>query len=107
MDLLPHDVIDHMSYFLNMKDTIQLLQSSKKMTLSRYTLRKKRFEYCSKKFTPKRIKNGNCVNSLCPRRKLTCIIIEPLQSENLSNYCAPCFRKFRPNVNIHEFVVNR
>ena len=107
MDSLPLDCIGHLSKFLNMKDTVSFVLVNKNITLSRFVSRQKRFDFCKVQYYPRRIRNGKCVNSKCRRRKLTCIILEPLQSKNLANYCGICFSDFYPHINVHEFVMNR
>lgn len=107
MDSLSLDVLGHIATFLDMKDTVSFVLLSRKITLSIFVSRQKRFDFCKEQYHHRRIENGKCVNSKCRRRKLTCVVLEPLQSQNLSNYCGICFKKFRPHINIHEFVMNR
>ena len=107
MDSLPLDCIGHIATFLDMKNTVSFVLLNKKIILSRYICRKKRFDFCKEQYYPRRIKNGKCVDIRCRRRKLTCIHLNPLLSENLSNYCGICFKKNYPHINIHEFVMNR
>lgn len=104
MEFLPLDIVDHVSTFLQLSDTIVLLRTTKKWKLTRYRHRQKRRVFCLSRLSSRRIPNGNCVNSLCNRRKLTCILLEPLKSQNLANYCAPCFKKFYPNIDLYNFV---
>jgi len=70
MDSLSLDCLGHIATFLDMKNTVSFVLLNKKITVSRYISRKKRFDFCKEQYYPRRIKNGKCVNSKCRRRKL-------------------------------------
>jgi len=95
MEKLPQDIFGCISEYLSMSEICIILQTIRNFT-SLYFLRKKRFQYCLNKITPRKITDGRCADHGCTHMKLSCINLnpEPIETQILSLYCSKHTKRY-------------
>lgn len=96
--MLNQDVIFYISSFLTLPEYLHV-SSVWREFVDMKIFRRLRKTWCMKRIVLSNVTPGRCSCAECPRQRLYCIHLEPLQRTAVSLYCGPCTKKIK-NINL-------